>query len=327
MTRTSPQKVTIAVLTYKRPGDLVVALPQLLDQLATVVGESEVLVIDNDPEASARTTVEGHADSRLRYAHEPKPGIAAGRNRALDEAADSDIVVFIDDDERPVDNWLAALLEVHGRDRPAAVVGPVESEFAVPPDPWIVAGGFFTRRRPSTGTVVDVAATNNLLLDVAQLRELDLRFDERFGLSGGSDTLFSRELVRRGARMVWCAEAMVVDAVPAERVTRSWVLRRSFRSGNTWSRTTTALAGSTGSRLVSRARMLGSGSLRLVAGGARVVLGMVSGSVTHRAQGMRAVARGAGMFSGALGYVFMEYGRGSTQGWLGPRQRRSRASR
>ena len=38
-----------------------------------------------------------------------------------------------------------------------------------------IAGRFFNRRRLPTGTEVDVAATNNLLLDLIQLHELGLR--------------------------------------------------------------------------------------------------------------------------------------------------------
>ena len=91
------------------------------------------------------------------------------------------------------------------------------SRFAETPDPWIAAGRFFDRRRLPTGTDLEVAATNNLLLDLAVVRRLGLRFDAAFGLSGGSDTLFTRELVASGERMVWCDEAIVYDIVPTDR--------------------------------------------------------------------------------------------------------------
>lgn len=301
--------VTIAVLTYKRPADLLAALPQLLEQLGSIDCAGEVLVIDNDPAASARAAVEGLHESNLRYAHEATPGIAAARNRALDECPHSDVLVFIDDDERPVAGWLCSLLAVFERSHPIAVVGPVRSEFSIEPDPWIVAGRFFERRRPATGTVVDVAATNNILLDLRQIRERGVRFDEKFGLSGGSDTLFSRELSRGGARMEWCAEALVVDVVPPERLTRRWVLRRSFRSGNSWSRTTTALAHGPVERLRRRARLLLDGSVRVGYGASRFLVGLLTRSLQHRARGLRTAARGAGMVTGAVGYVFVEYRR------------------
>lgn len=296
----------VAVLTYRRPADLAAALPLLLEQARTVDPPATVLVVDNDPDGGARATVE--AFGGVRYAHEPTPGIAAGRNRALDEA-DGDLLVFIDDDERPSAGWLAALVATWEATRPTGVVGPVVSEFATEPDPWIVAGRFFERRRPATGTEVEVAATNNLLLDLAAVRSLALRFDERFGLTGGSDTLFTRQLVRRGGRLVWCAEAGVVDVVPADRLTRRWVLRRAFRSGNGASVVEVELARGPGEHLRVRGRQLARGLARIGGGAVKVAAGWATGSVARRASGTRNLARGAGLVSGAVGHVFGEYGR------------------
>jgi succinoglycan biosynthesis protein ExoM len=303
---TDQPSVVVAVLTYRRPADLAVALPQLRAQAALLDPPAAVLVVDNDPDAGARETVAGFPG--IRYAHETTPGIAAARNRALDEAAE-DLLVFIDDDERPSARWLPALLATYLDGRPTGVVGPVMSEFAQPPEPWIVAGRFFDRRRPATGTEVQVAATNNLLLDLAAVRSLGLRFDERFGLTGGSDTLFTRQLVRRGGRLVWCAEAGVVDVVPPERLTRRWVLRRAFRSGNGASVVEVELAGSVRERARVRSRQVGQGLARLAGGAVRVAAGYATGSVARQASGTRNLARGAGLVTGAFGHVFTEYAR------------------
>jgi hypothetical protein len=318
--------VVVAVLTYRRPEDIALALPRLAAQAGTVPvapgqggpdgpekPQATVLVIDNDPEASARPTVERLAGTLrpglVRYVHEPKPGIAAARNRALREAASSALLVFIDDDEVPSTQWLAQLVGLQRSTGAAAVVGPVISEYEHEPEPWIQAGRFFHRRRLATGTRLDVAATNNLLLDLQQVRALRLAFDERFGLSGGSDTLFTRQLVQRGGSMLWCDEAVVVDRVPSSRLTRGWVLRRALRSGNSAARVDLELAGGAVARLGARGASLGSGSVRLVGGLARRAAGLVSGSVRRQAQGLRTAARGLGMASGAFGYVYSEYRR------------------
>jgi hypothetical protein len=113
--------------------------------------------------------------------------------------------VFIDDDEVPSPDWLSSLLKLQAETGATAVVGPVISEYASTPDPWITAGEFFRRRRLPTGTVLDVAATNNLLLDMDQVRALGLDFNAGFGLMGGEDTLFTRQLVQRGGTMVGVA--------------------------------------------------------------------------------------------------------------------------
>lgn len=307
---TTARTVTVAMLTYRRPDDLRSALPLVCAQLPAT--HAELLVVDNDPDGGARPVVEAAGDARIRYVHEPTPGIAAARNRALADTT-ADVLVFIDDDERPGEGWLESLLAVHERERCAAVVGPVVSEYEIEPEPWIRDGGFFERRRPATGAVVEAAATNNLLLDMAVVRRLGLEFDVRYGLTGGSDTLFTRRLSAAGERIVWCAEAPVVDVVPRGRLTRRWVLQKALRSGNSWSRTSLELAPGGLRSLPVRVRLLGEGLVRVAGGGARLALGKVTRDRRHEARGSRVLARGAGLVSGAVGWIYTEYRRPTTK--------------
>lgn len=311
MTDASAHRLVIAVLTYKRPDDLRMILPRLQEQARSVGNDTHILVVDNDPAGSAKEFVTGVGDNAVQYVNETTPGIAAARNRALDESGEFALLVFIDDDEVPTDGWLASLVSTWENSQPIAVVGPVVSEYAVELDAWMRAGRFFDRRRLPTGTVVDVAATNNLLLDLNQLRPLGLHFDARYGLTGGSDTLFTREIHRRGGRLVWCDEAIVMDQVPAERLTREWVLQRAYRSGNSWSRTSLDLADGRGVRRI-RAKGALRGMVRLAGGSAQVAVGVITRNIAHRARGTRTVMRGAGLVAGSFGQVYTEYARPST---------------
>jgi glycosyltransferase involved in cell wall biosynthesis len=302
-------RVVIAMLTYRRPDDLRAALPEVIAQSDGAPCRASILVVDNDPDASAVAMAGEVGGEQVRFVHEETPGIPAARNRALDEAGDADALVFIDDDERPEPGWLAALVTTWRATGAAAVVGPVESTFPEDPDPWIERGGFFKRPRRPTGTDLDYAATNNLLLDLAQLRRIGVRFDARFDMSGGSDTLFSWQLHRGGGRIVWCDEACVVDVVPLARLNRPWVLRRALRMGNSWSRAWLVLERGPGQRLRRRLVLTGQGVVRVVGGAARLALGGITRSVTHRARGARTLARGLGITSGAWGYTYAEYRR------------------
>jgi glycosyltransferase involved in cell wall biosynthesis len=312
---TKPLSVRIAVLTYQRPQDIGAALPRLLAQAESVECDSvhcDIVVVDNDPEGSARDFVTAFGADHpgiVHYQHEAEPGISAARNRALASAADCDLLVFIDDDERPCLNWLALLLETYQAHASAAVVGPVISEFEVQPDAWVQAGRFFDRRRLPTGTEVKVAATNNLLLDLHQIRAYGLDFDPQFGISGGGDTMFTRSLYQNGGKLVWCDEAIVLDVVPTARTTRDWVIRRALRSGNSESSTSLKLARSHRERGLVRLKLTGRGAGRIVAGGARLGVGTVTSSLRHQARGLRTLTRGAGLLSGAWGYVYREYRR------------------
>ena len=193
--------------------------------------------------------------------------------------------------------------------RSTAVVGPVISEFAGEPDRWVKAGRLFSRPRMATGTPVSRAATNNLLLDLHQVRDLDLTFDPRFGLSGGGDTMFTGELHRAGGLMVWSDEAVVIDVVPPHRSTLRWVLIRALRAGTTWSAVALALAESRSRRARLRFVLSGHGLVRIGWGGVRGAYGTLTRSAFHQARGLRIAARGSGILLGAWGYGYQEYRR------------------
>lgn len=311
----SSLRVTVAVLTFRRPGELQAALPLVLEQVLQLnesvdgVVQADLLVIDNDPAGSARSVSTGYPESQVRYVVEPVPGISAGRNRALDESLQRDLLVYLDDDEQPLAGWLATLIQTWRRTNATAVMGRVVSEFERELDPWVEAGSFFTRRRLPTGTEVEIAAAGNLLLDLNQVRRLNLRFHNDFGLSGGEDTLFSRELARAGGCIVWCDESIAIDRVPAERATRRWVLARSWSHGNTLTVLDLHEADGRIERL--RVRVGGSwrGAIRILGGVARYLLGLLTGRLRHQARGLRTAYRGAGMLAGAFGVIYQEYAR------------------
>src|SRR4051795_12790991 len=92
---------TIAVLPFRRPSELQRLVPLLFEQIQASGLPFDVLVVDNDPDASAQPVLEELGRPGLRWVSEKTPGIAAARNRALDESLDHDLLVFIDDDETP----------------------------------------------------------------------------------------------------------------------------------------------------------------------------------------------------------------------------------
>ena len=79
---------------------------------------------------------------------------------------------------------------------------------------------------------MDEASTNNVLVRMAEVRRGGVRFHERFGLTGGEDVLFFRDLKAVGAEIVWSPEAWVSEHVPGERATFAYLAREYFRCGN-----------------------------------------------------------------------------------------------
>ncbi|WP_258567052.1 glycosyltransferase family 2 protein [Microbacterium sp. Se5.02b] len=251
--------VTIGVPTYRRPellDALLKTLPARIAECADLGVEIDVLVVDNDPEGSARD-VAARAGIPVRYVIEQTAGIAAARNRLLDECADRDLIAFIDDDEIPRETWLSSLLTVwreHGAD---AVMGRVISVFDDDVDPWLLASGTFRRPPRQTGTVLQVAAAGNLLLDLRAIRRRGLRFDESLGLGGGEDTLFSRQLAHQGGLIVWCNESETEDLVVAARLSRGWAAQRAFSSANAGTRIQLQLTEGRFRRMALRVRAAG----------------------------------------------------------------------
>ena len=315
-------RLTVAVLTYLRNAYLAELLPALVEQAGPVAGRARarILVVDNDPAGGAERTVSAAARAarpdgaepdgaapEIVYVHEPEPGIVAGRNRALDESGRERLLVFIDDDELPRPGWLAALLDARERHGCAAVTGPTPPVFETAPDPWVTACGAFDSWEAADGARVRSADTGNLLLDLGRVRALSLRFDPRYGLTGGEDSLFTRRLTLAGEEIRFAAGAVVDKRVPARRARRDWVLRRAHRSGSTWARVRIDTAPR--ARAALRLGYAVKGLARAGREGALALLARAGGDVASRAVHEVGARGGLGMVVGALGGSVAEYGR------------------
>lgn len=324
MGEVTAERVIIAVLTYRRPERIAALVPVLVEQATDLARRVEgvevsVLVVDNDAAGTGAAAVAEvveqvavEAACPVTAVVEPEPGISAARNRALRASAHQDILVFVDDDEMPHTGWLEALHATYRKTGADAVAGAVVSRYAVEPEPWVVAGGFYDRahrRGLPTGSTVPVAATNNLLLDLRVTRRAGLAFDAALGLSGGEDTHFTCALTRAGGRIVWCAEAVVFDVVPADRLTRRYLLERSAGLANASARVALMLAPGPGRRAALRARILATGLARGALGVLQVAQATVRGASAGDARGRRALARSRGELLAACGRVLLPYAR------------------
>ena len=325
-----PRSVVVGMATFRRPELLAALLPKILEQIehATVTAglpsQYRVVVVDNDPEESARDAAESVDDSRIRYAAEPRPGISNARNRILDEARDAEVLVLLDDDETPHAGWLVNLLSTYLEHDADAVSGPVRAVFDGEEDPWVTASGAYVeplREGVETGAVLPRAATNNLLLDLRTVRRLGLRFDPRRGLPGGGDSLFTGQLTRGGGRIVWCAKATVDDIVPAARNTRRFHLDRRFAQSATTVRVDRLLAEGSADRLRRSARWVIIGGGQLAKGALQTLVARTQKDLHATARGERRIASGVGVLAGTLGLAASPYARVRS-----PRKTRLRAS-
>jgi glycosyltransferase involved in cell wall biosynthesis len=297
--------VAVCIATFRRPA----ALAKLL---ALLQGENagdgwqlrRIVVVDSDPACTARDVVAGSAglpDGRVLYLVAPARGISAARNTCLEHVGDADLVAFIDDDELPRPRWLDRLIACWRRTGADAVLGPVEPLFEVPPPEWVVRGGFFAPLGFAPDSSLNWAYTSNVLVTRTLVDRY--RFDDRYGLTGGEDTHFFKHAYLDGHSLAWCTDAVVQEAIPKERMTARWLVRREFRRGATLSLCLLDFD----PRRRRRVRRLLHAAVRVTRGAARFLTLGVTG--THqRVRAFREIAFGAGLAAGLARVQLVPYG-------------------
>jgi glycosyltransferase involved in cell wall biosynthesis len=232
----SAMKVSVQIMTFHRDLGLRRAVRSVLAQRGVDTASTEILIVDNSAEASARAAVEEltveakSAGYLMRYVHEKRPGIAQARNAGIRNAG-ADLVAYIDDDEEADPDWLAGMLATLDHYRADAVGGPVLPIFEdgrATNDPfwsWIYD---YDEKKPS-GSKFRATGTGNCLFYKSRCCPTDTPFDPALGLTGGSDTRFFHGLSQRGRKVVWCAEGIVHEYVPPARTQLAYGLRRRMR--------------------------------------------------------------------------------------------------
>ncbi len=196
----------------------------------------EVIVVDNDAVGSARAVIEGRDPNvdgfSIKYAIQPERNIALTRNRTVELAA-GDWIAFIDDDERAPGTWLQQLMECAKDQSADGVLGPVDPVVPQTAPRWIQAGRFYDFPRMATGERVPLNRMRfgNILLKGGPLRALPGPFDVSYGLSTGEDGDMLIRLVERGAKIIWCDEAVVHEPVEPKRLQLRWLLQRALSGG------------------------------------------------------------------------------------------------
>jgi succinoglycan biosynthesis protein ExoM len=234
MAMRNPPKISVCVCTYKRPE----LLGQLLDSLSRQtfpLSEFEVIVVDNDSSASARSVVDDamrlHPDLDIRYDIEPTQGISYARNLTV-ALSKGELLAFIDDDECASQNWLLDLGHTMEECRADAVLGPVIPQYPKGSRAWVVKSGFFERPRFATGTFIgsETCRTGNALVMACKVKlRQPVPFDNHLAQSGGEDYDFFKWLEERGGKFVWCDEAEVREEVPSIRQNLGFMLDRCLR--------------------------------------------------------------------------------------------------
>jgi succinoglycan biosynthesis protein ExoM len=240
--KTHCMKVSICIATYKRSARLAVLLEDLAKQERRA---DQVVIIDNDATGSAREVVEEFRAAAppfaIDYDIQPVRNIALTRNRSV-ELAGGEWLAFIDDDERAPPAWLRQLFEAVEHYQADGVLAPVIP--IVPDDApdWIRRGRFYDFARQPTGVPVPLNCMRfgNVMLRGDQVRALRPPFNPVFALGSGEDSDLLVRLCRRGAKIVWCDEAIVTEPIEPKKLSLRWLMLRSESGGQDFGQKTVA---------------------------------------------------------------------------------------
>lgn len=297
----------VCIATYRRTDRLSALLDDLSRQSLL---PSEIVVVDNDAEGSARATVEQHRNRvtayPIYYAIQPARNIALTRNRTV-EMSTAEWLAFIDDDERAPENWLSQLASALQQYSADGVLGPVVPVVPETAPKWIRRGRFYDFARLSSGDVVPLNRMRfgNILLRGAPLRQEEVPFNPAYGLSTGEDADLLIRLVNKGAKVVWCDEAVVWEPIEAGRLSLRWLLQRALSGGQEYARKT--MAGKYGPiGFGGRVQLVGRALTQLLVAGGLAIVALPLGR--HRAVAwlIRASAN-LGKLSIFFGWHYHEY--------------------
>ena len=227
--------ISLAIPTQRRPEGLAKAARSAFRQTGVDPARLELVIVDNDTVPSAEATARAlaaEAPFPVRYAHEPRPGVANARNAAL-AAARGELIVFLDDDEEAAPGWLEALVETQVRYGADVVFGPVRARA---PDSLgdhrLYLEQFFSREGPAeAGVIAHYYGCGDSLVRRAGLPHPTAPFSADRNETGGEDDHLFEVMQRAGARFAWSPEALVFEDPSPERLTLGYALARAFAFG------------------------------------------------------------------------------------------------
>jgi succinoglycan biosynthesis protein ExoM len=221
--------LAIGVCTFRRD-----ALDETLASIARQgEGPIRLIVVDNDetPLAEQRIREIGRRlGLGLHYRHAPSRNISIARNACLD-AAGTDWLLFIDDDEVAEPGWLAAMAREAAQGTWDVVLGPVEAVYSEAAPAWMRQGSFHSTRPVVRKGGIDTGYSGNALIRLDFVRRHGLRFDPALGRSGGEDLDFFYRLRDAGGRIGFAEDAKALEPVPDGRASLRWLIVRTFRAG------------------------------------------------------------------------------------------------
>lgn len=236
MVKIAAEYILITCCTYKREKQLERLLNNLTEINYPQNIKTEILIVDNDIEESAKTVIEKFEDKLpVHYCIEKSKGFVNVRNKALREAINLNAthIAFIDDDEIADVNWLLNHIDFYNKFENIYISsGPTLKKFEGNYPDYIVNNKIFqVKTNKKNGTLKKTCASGNVFFPLNIIKENNIYFSEEFNKSGGEDTNFFGRLNAQGFNIGQNNDAVNFEIVDSERTNIKWILKRAFNTG------------------------------------------------------------------------------------------------
>lgn len=236
--KTDISYILLSLCTFKRPNIFSKCLEKISELNIPSGIKIELLVIDNDGEASAKKTVDDFRSKihfPVHYFVEEKRGLANARNRLITEAVNlgaSHIAMFDDDILLPAD-WLINYVNYYNENEQAVIITAASySEFTEQPPEYIRKNDLFKcSTTKKTGSIRKDAASGNVFFPVSIITSLGLNFNSEYVFMGGEDGRFFEAASSKGATIVWCNDCFNYELNGIDKINISWIVKRSRYNG------------------------------------------------------------------------------------------------
>jgi glycosyltransferase involved in cell wall biosynthesis len=206
-------KLSVVIPTKNRAALLAECIERIECQTVSK-DRYEVIVIDNDSSDETRSVLEQKTKlhANLKFGVQEKPGAAATRNAGL-RLANSDLILFVDDDVHAEPSLVEAHLEKHRKNPNASVIGAVSMPWGDTPDPFLRYLRDHRIMNPYTASKGPIDFSYYHTCNVSSPTQMLLRvggFNESFSVYGMEDIELGYRLEKAGSRMVFAPEARAV---------------------------------------------------------------------------------------------------------------------
>ena len=220
--------------TFRRPEGLNAALSSLVAQ-SSISRALEIVVVDNDPDGSAREYVAKYAKTspiEIVYLHISVPGVANARNGALNIARGR-YIAWLDDDQEASTNWLSTLISTAKKYKAALTFCPTIARIPGVSKYNDFYVSFFERAGPEIkeGVLDSFFGCGNSLMDLQYCGLPNPAFDLSANETGGEDDILFAHIQRQAGVLAWTRECYTHEDIRPHRVTPSYLRKRSFAFG------------------------------------------------------------------------------------------------